>query len=303
MAVPKRKTSKSRRNKRRSHHKILPANIIEDKKTLRLVHIEPVKDIRKMDIFFELPSTRDQYESKPGRQFGFILGHEGKGSLLSYLKQKGWALTLGAGARQESKEVGAANISIGLTEEGIKEYKNVLKAVIGYMQLMKEAGYQPHVFEELRSMATLDEVYSSKGEGMWRATNLANEAMMYPINDAGRINYIYRDSNPDNYNNLLSNINIENMMVFLTSKNAPTDETEHFFQINYSYTEDDELYNELTSPLIEEEFIIPEENLFIPKSASVPKRQLADDVFPSPLIDKTGVELFYGQDHEFLRPK
>ena len=278
-------------------------NIIEDKKTLRLVHIEPVKDIRKMDIFFELPSTRDQYESKPGRQFGFILGHEGKGSLLSYLKQKGWALTLGAGARQESKEVGAANISFGLTEEGIKEYKNVLKAVIGYMQLMKEAGYQPHVFEELRSMATLDEVYSSKGEGMWRATNLANEAMMYPINDAGRINYIYRDSNPDNYNNLLSNINIENMMVFLTSKNAPTDETEHFFQINYSYTEDDELYEELTSPLIEEEFIIPEENLFIPKSASVPKRQLADDVFPSPLIDKTGVELFYGQDHEFLRPK
>ena len=31
MAVPKRKTSKSRRNKRRSHHKIPSVNIIEDK--------------------------------------------------------------------------------------------------------------------------------------------------------------------------------------------------------------------------------------------------------------------------------
>ena len=44
MAVPKRKTSKSRRNKRRSHHKILPANIIEDKKSgeFRLSHhIDP----------------------------------------------------------------------------------------------------------------------------------------------------------------------------------------------------------------------------------------------------------------------
>ena len=30
MAVPKRKTSKSRRDKRRSHHKILAANILED---------------------------------------------------------------------------------------------------------------------------------------------------------------------------------------------------------------------------------------------------------------------------------
>ena len=40
MAVPKRKTSKSRRNMRRSHHKIDDINIIEDKKTgeFRLSH-------------------------------------------------------------------------------------------------------------------------------------------------------------------------------------------------------------------------------------------------------------------------
>ena len=40
MAVPKRKTSKSRRDKRRSHLKIRPANIVEDKKSgeYRLSH-------------------------------------------------------------------------------------------------------------------------------------------------------------------------------------------------------------------------------------------------------------------------
>ena len=40
MAVPKRKMSKSRRNKRRSHHKIKAPNIIEDKKSgeFRLSH-------------------------------------------------------------------------------------------------------------------------------------------------------------------------------------------------------------------------------------------------------------------------
>ena len=40
MAVPKRKTSKSRRDKRRSHIKIKTANIIEDKKSgeFRLSH-------------------------------------------------------------------------------------------------------------------------------------------------------------------------------------------------------------------------------------------------------------------------
>ena len=33
MAVPKRKTSKARRNKRRSHHRVRAVNIIEDKKS------------------------------------------------------------------------------------------------------------------------------------------------------------------------------------------------------------------------------------------------------------------------------
>ena len=279
------------------------SNIIEGKKTLRVVYVEPVKDIRKMDILFELPSTRDKYESKPGRQFGFILGHEGKGSLLSHLKQKGWALTLSAGTRQESKEVGLATVSIGLTEAGLKQYKDVLKSVVGYIQLMKDSGYQPHVFNELSSMASLNEIYSSKGEGMWRATDLANEAMMYPISDVGRINYIYRDDKPGSYNNLLSQLNIENMMVYLSSKGVPTDKTEHFFQINYSYTEDDDLYKELSTPIIYDDFMVAEQNPFIPKKASVPKRELAEDVFPSPIIDKSGVKLYFGEDHEFLRPK
>ncbi len=40
MAVPKRKTSRSRRNKRRSHQRISPVNILEDKKSgeFRLSH-------------------------------------------------------------------------------------------------------------------------------------------------------------------------------------------------------------------------------------------------------------------------
>ncbi len=40
MAVPKRKTSKSRRDKRRSHHRLKKINIIEDKKSgeYRLSH-------------------------------------------------------------------------------------------------------------------------------------------------------------------------------------------------------------------------------------------------------------------------
>ena len=46
MAVPKRKTTVSKRNKRRSHHKISNINVIEDKKTgeYRISHHIDLKD-------------------------------------------------------------------------------------------------------------------------------------------------------------------------------------------------------------------------------------------------------------------
>ena len=277
--------------------------VFDKKETTRIAKIEPVKDLRDMQITFPLPSTRNMYQSKPGRQFGFILGHEGKGSLLSYLKNKGWALSLSAGARPETKEYGYASIRIGLTEKGLKEYKEVVKATTDYIHLMKNNGHQKHVFTELKSMSDLDEIYSSKGEGMWRATQLANETMMYPLEDAGRINYIYSDNSPNSYENFLSNITTDNMLILLIAKGVYTDQKEHYFQIDYSYTEDETFYNELLTPSNRKEFIIPKKNPFIPKTASVPNRALAENVFPEVVYNENGVKLYFGKDHEFLRPK
>ena len=277
--------------------------VFDKKETVRVVQIEPVKDLRDLQITFPLPSTRNMYKSKPGKQFGFILGHEGKGSLLSYLKNMGWALSLSAGARPETKEYGYLSIRIGLTEKGLEEYKDVVKATIDYIDLMKNIGHQKHVFTELKAMADLDEIYSSKGEGMWRATQLANETMMYPLEDVGRVNYIYSDDSPNSYENLLSSITTDNMLVLLIAKGVFTDQKEHFFQIDYSYNEDNMFYNKLLTPPNRKEFILPERNPFIPKTASVPNRDLAENVFPEVVYNANGVKLFFGKDHEFLRPK
>ena len=39
MAVPKRKTTPSKRNMRRSHHRVKAVNIIEDKKVANIVYL------------------------------------------------------------------------------------------------------------------------------------------------------------------------------------------------------------------------------------------------------------------------
>ena len=277
--------------------------LFEKKESFRFIQIDPVKDLRDLEISFAIPSTRHMYESKPGRQLGFILGHEGKGSLLSYLKDRGLAQTLSAGARPETKEYGMATIRIGLTPKGQKGYKEIVSATLDYIELMKELGYQHHVYNELKIMAELEEIYGSKGEGMWRATQMANEAMMHPLEDAGRINFIYRDSSKETFENLLTHLTPDNMLVVLTAKGVKTDKKEHYYQAPYSYTENIEFYQTLTSASPRAEFMIAEVNPFIPESASIPNREIKDDILPVPLISGDGANIYFGADHEFLRPK
>ena len=277
--------------------------VFEKKEAFRLVQIDPVKDLRDLEISFAIPSTRHMYESKPGRQLGFILGHEGKGSLLSYLKDKGWAQTLSGGARPETKEYGMATIRIGLTPKGQKDYKEIVLATLDYIELMKESGHQSHVYNELKTMAELEETYGSKGEGMWRATQLANEAMMYPLEDAGRINFIFKDNSKDTFESLLTHLTPDNMLVVLTAKGVETDKKEHHYQAPYSYTENTEFYQALTSSSSRADFTIAEVNPFIPESASVPNREIKEGVLPVSLINSGGANLYFGVDHEFLRPK
>jgi insulysin len=172
-----------------------------------------------------------------------------------------------------------------------------------YVELMRKSGHPKHVFEELKTMAALDEIYASKGEGMWRATQLANEVMMFSLEDAGRTNYIYSDNSSKTYDDLLSHITPDNMLTMLIAKGVKTDTVEHFYQAPYSYLEDDGFYKELIETREYSELTIPEINPFIPKKASVPKRKLDDGVLPKKVESGNGTSLYFGQDHEFLRPK
>ncbi len=56
-----------------------------------------VKEGHQVMALFQLPSLTNQYRSKADEYLSHLVGHEGKGSLLSALKAKGWASELSAG--------------------------------------------------------------------------------------------------------------------------------------------------------------------------------------------------------------
>jgi len=59
------------------------------------------------------------YKIQPSRYFSHLIGHEGPGSILAYLKEKGWVIGLRAGADSVCPDVGLFSVSMSLTDEGL----------------------------------------------------------------------------------------------------------------------------------------------------------------------------------------
>jgi insulysin len=73
------------------------ADLIDKSRPAALALVEPVKDLRTLDMTFPVTGTRSLYANKSAEMLGSLLGYEGAGSLLSYLKRTGLATSLAGG--------------------------------------------------------------------------------------------------------------------------------------------------------------------------------------------------------------
>ncbi len=274
-----------------------PADFLPTKAALRTIRSEPIQDARSLSLSFPLPGTRAYALAKPGELLGFILGYEGEGSLLSALKAEGLATGLSAGAGDYSADFGEFNLRASLTPAGYANYSRVLALVFAAINDLKRAGLPQGLFAERSTMAQLDELFSDKGEGTGRATDLANLAREYPLELAERMPYLWTDDRPDGYQLILNQLRPDNLLVQLVAKGQPTDKTEPRWGAKYSYTEDTgAAYADLLNPPVAPSIHLPAPNPFVPKEvAQVP-------VQPVRLINEPGLSLYHLQDDHFQRP-
>eukprot|EP00210_Caulerpa_lentillifera_P000591 g572.t1 len=119
-----------------------------------------VKQLRQTTISFQLPSLRKEYREKSEHYISHVLGHEGAGSLLSELKQRGWATELSAGVEHATFTANSFvylfQITITLTEAGLKESPGFglapVALVFKYLDLMRSSPPKEWIYEEMKSI-------------------------------------------------------------------------------------------------------------------------------------------------------
>lgn len=278
--------------------------LIYAKNTLPIIqHIVPVKDIRQAVFSFSIPSARREYASKPLSYIANILGHEGPGSLLALLKERGWADGLSAGSGLDYDEHGTFEIIVSLTEAGLENYQEIGAMLFSVIQDIRKSGVKRETFNEQRQLAEIDFRFREDVEAYTLVRALAARMHEYPIEDLYFAPYRYDTFDPELILSYVSHLQPENLHLILLGRELETDQVEAHYNVSYSLDPlSDNLIAYWSIPHFFPEVFLPRPNPFIPFDLDL-REDLANAPSPVSFHIADNFTLWFDHESSYQSPR
>lgn len=277
----------------------------------QLVQIKSVQQQSVLSLAWPLPDQRDDYRGKSIEYIGNILGHEGAGSLLSTLKQRGWALALSAGQGLDYNGGAQFNISIELTPAGEKHSDDIIALVYETIALIRDNGIQDWLYREQQNVAAQRFRFREIAEPITEASHLAGNLHEYPAPEVIRGDYLMEQFEPRRIADLLAQLAPHTMLAMLTTPNATAERNSTYYAAPYSVqTISAQRQQKWLQPSAHADIHLPAPNLFV--AEQLPLKALATDANdkaataadkPALLPTRDGMNLWFQQDAVYRVPK
>lgn len=180
----------------------------DDSRLPREIHVAPVKDLRTINISWPLPPLYWEFLTKPSKILSHLLGHEGQGSILSFLKAQKWANGLSAGLSRDNEDWSMFTVNVDATDSGIEHAHEVVAAVYQYVHLLqREAPFPSWIFQETQDLASIDFRFKSKESPISYTSYLGGVMHRFPpkyIVSGGHLLYEYDAAKVQEILNLLT---------------------------------------------------------------------------------------------------
>lgn len=285
-----------------------------EREALTQVFAKPVMDSRTLEINFPYQDEEDLYESQPSRYLSHLIGHEGPGSILAYIKSKGWANGLSAGAMPICPGAALFTISIRLTEDGLKQYDEIVKVLFQYISLIRESQPQEWIVEEMKGMAEVDFRFKQKTPASSFTSKLSS-VMQKPLPREWLLSgsRLIRKFDPVAITRALEYLRTDNFRLMIVSQDFPGDwdQKERWYGTEYKYEPIPESLvaavktaGQSTAKDRLAELHLPHRNEFIPTKLNVEKREVEKPAEAPKLIrNDEGVRTWWKKDDQFWVPK
>ncbi|ORZ13145.1 Metalloenzyme, LuxS/M16 peptidase-like protein [Absidia repens] len=287
-----------------------PGHPLTENELLKQIFVKSVKHNHLLGITFPFPDQTSYFESQPVNYISHLIGHEGSGSILSYLKKKGWATYLTSGCSNGGRGFSFYHASMDLTEEGLEHYEDVVIALFQYIDMLKKMGVQRWIFDEVQSLAAIEFKYSEK-QAPSHYTSWLVQCMQsnYPPHMTISGPNLVRTYNPQLIDEHLAMLNKDNFRLTLSSpvfpKGIKCSKVEQWYNSEYDILPiSDDLKSTLANLSTNNEFALPSVNEFIPVKLDVNKQIVEEKQRKPNLIQETStIRLWHKKDDTFWIPK
>ncbi|KAJ2703291.1 metalloprotease [Coemansia sp. IMI 209128] len=280
----------------------------------KVVYYETVNETHNMNMTFPVPEVKALYRNDPLEYLSHLIGHEAQGSILAYLKQKGWATGLSAYAcTYQDKGFNEFKVSICATPDGLERFEDILRVVFAYIRMLVTEGPQEWVQEEMSLLLKTEFDNKDKAGAMdWVLDHVdyIHNEYVTPEHSLSK-DRAYEMFNPNDILHCLSFINPSNFRVFLGARRhklVNCSEIEPYFGASYHVsTLSDNLLSDLASDnLYVSGLSLPEKNQFMPTDFTIKSTKIfgvGAKPMPTLLKFNDNFELWFKQDSLFNSPK
>ncbi|ODQ63961.1 hypothetical protein NADFUDRAFT_28003 [Nadsonia fulvescens var. elongata DSM 6958] len=290
-------------NKPKPSYEAIPFTSKELKK---FVKAKPVMDVKTLELNFPVPDQYVDYDTRSTHYFSHLIGHEGPGSLLFYLKKKGWVNSLSAGSMHLSKGTDMFAINLDLTDNGIGHYEEIIINIFQFLKLLSDTPPQEWIFNELRDVADANFKFSQKSGASSTASRLSAVMQRDLPREFLLSTSLMRKYDPSKLEEFIGCFTPDNFFAVLVGQELTgLDQKEKWYGTEYSMQNiQTDFYLKLKNCNLNEELHIPLPNEFIPTDFEVEVKEVESPLkSPWLILNEKNHRLWHKKDDRFWVPK
>lgn len=198
----------------------------------KIFRIVPTKDRHRITLTWPIPPQAHKWKGRPYEFVSHLMGHEGRGSLLSFFRENRWATGCEAGVGEEGQSSCAwlFSFAVSLSTDGLKEWKRIVDATYEYIGMLRmyssNRNWPEWLHEEMKQMSQVSYYFSDEEPPEdWVTYVVASMAPQYQMPPEHVLDgfALLREFDPHGIQDLLDNYLIPtNMRIDLSSSSFGT---------------------------------------------------------------------------------
>ncbi|XP_053683115.1 insulin-degrading enzyme [Sabethes cyaneus] len=268
--------------------------------------VVPVKDTRSLTIAFQTEDLDQYYKAGPQLYCSHLIGHEGKGSILSELKAKGWCNNLIGSYETIGRGFGVFDVMVDLTQDGFEHIDDIVAIVFQYINMLKREGPQRWIFDEYRNLCEMQFRFKDKEHPQSLVSDVVLAMQSYPLEEVLAAPYLMSEWRPDLIENLWNSFRPENCRIVIVGQKCEekANRVEKWYGTKYASEKvPKSVLDSWAKADMNEKLHLPKPNPFIPTDFELVPVDADVENFPAIIYNTPMMRVWFKQDVEYLTPK